>query len=68
MLFRPSNRIRLLAVALFALLALPLTEYLSVNSSSLPPADHGASEGEKRNVACLCLFEADQQFAEPIDP
>ena len=41
---------------------------LSVNRKSLSPTDHCAGECEKRNVAGLCLFEADQQFAEPIEP
>lgn len=45
-----------------------MTESLSVNRYSLSPADKGSSERQQRPVAAFGLFEADQQFAEPIEP
>lgn len=41
---------------------------LSVNRDGLPPADECRAEGKQSDIAGFSLFEAHQQFAEPVEP
>jgi hypothetical protein len=53
---------------LYPKLEVDCTKNLSVNRYSLSPADHGSGEEEETEIAGLGFLEADQDFAEAIEP